>query len=441
MLNMLTDSKIRSTKPGDRPLKLFDGGGLYLLVNPTGSRWWRLKYRFGGKERGLSLGVYPTVTLKDARERRDEARRLIAKGLDPSSERQSAKASQVETFEKIAEEWLALQSRKLTPATLRKARWMLETFVYPRLSSRPIAEITPPDLLMALRAIESRGTHETAHRTKQRCGQIFRFAVATGRATRDITVDLRGALAPVVSKNHAAITDPTKIGALLRAIDSYDGHRMTGIALKLSALLFVRPGELRAAAWSEFDLDAAQWRIPAQRMKMGERHIVPLARQAIPLLRELRKLNAWSDTYVFPSLRTSCRPMSENTMNAALRRLGYTGDEMTSHGFRAMASTCLNELGWHPDVIELQLAHGERNKVRAAYNRAERLAERRKMMQAWADYLDSLRSAKPGNEEPEQGAQRVASEAKPRPQLQQASQQSFSFVPTAEARDGRSRAG
>jgi integrase len=391
-MNTLTDIKIRTAKPTEKPYKLFDGGGLYLLINPSGARWWRFKYRFGGKERGISLGVYPTVTLKDARDRRDDARRLVSKGTDPSAQRQTVKVSQTETFEKVAEEWLALQSKKLTATTLSKARWMLQTFVFPRLGARPVGEITAPDLLAALRPVESRGTHETAHRTKQRCGQIFRYAVATGRAVRDITVDLRGALAPVVSKNHAAITEPTKMGALLRAMDGYDGHRMTGIALKLSALFFVRPGELRGAEWSEFDIDAAQWRIPAHRMKMGERHIVPLAKQAIDLLRELRKLNAWSDKYVFPSLRTLHRPMSENTVNAALRRLGYTGDEMTSHGFRSMASTSLNELGWQPDLIELQLAHSERNKVRAAYNRAERLAERKKMMQAWADYLDRLRS-------------------------------------------------
>jgi integrase len=400
-MNTLTDIKIRTAKPTEKAYKLFDGGGLYLLINPSGARWWRFKYRFGGKERGISLGVYPTVTLKGARDRRDDARRLVSKGVDPSAQRQTVKVSQTETFERIAEEWLALQSKKLTATTLSKARWMLQTFVYPRLGSRPIGEIAPPDLLAALRPVERRGTHETAHRTKQRCGQIFRYAVATGRAIRDITVDLRGALAPVVSNNHAAITEPNQIGALLRAIDGYDGHRMTGIALKLSALFFVRPGELRAAEWAEFDLDAAQWRIPAQRMKMGERHIVPLAKQAVVLLRELRKLNAWSDKYVFPSLRTVHRPMSENTVNAALRRLGYTGEEMTSHGFRTMASTSLNELGWHPDLIELQLAHSERNKVRAAYNRAERLAERKKMMQGWADHLDRLRT---GDIEPLQRA-------------------------------------
>jgi integrase len=389
---MLTDTKIRNSKPGEKPYKLYDDRGLYLLLNPTGTRWWRLKYYFSGKERGLSLGVYPDVPLKDARERRDEARRLLARGVDPSAHRQAARESREHTFQIVADEWLALQAQKLSAATITKARWMLESFVYPRLGSRPIAEIAAPELLAVLRRIESRGTNETAHRTKQRCSQIFRYAVATGRAARDVTVDLRGALAPVVSESHAAITEPAKIGALLRAIDGYDGHPTTAVALKLAPLVFVRPGELRGAEWSEIDLEAAEWRIPAERMKMGERHIVPLASQAVALLREQWKLTG-SGKYVFPSLRSRDRPMSMNTVNAALRRLGYTGDEMTGHGFRAMASTCLNEQGWNPDLIELQLAHAERNRVRAAYNRAERLVERRKLMAGWADYLERLRKS------------------------------------------------
>lgn len=387
----LTELQIRSAKAAEKPIKLFDSGGLYLLVNPNGGRWWRLKYRYGGKERGISLGVYPTVSLKLARGNRDEARRLIAQGVDPSAQRKASKLSRHETFRVIAEEWLALHAKKLAPVTFNKARWMISEFVYPRLGSRPIDEITPPDLLAALRAIESRGKHETAHRTKQRVGQIFRYAIATGRAARDIAADLRGALAPVITKNHAAITEPTAIGQLLRAIDGYTGQPVTHAALKLAPLVFVRPGELRQAEWSEINLDAAEWRIPAQRMKMRELHIVPLSKPAVEILNELRPLTG-RGRYVFPSVRTGDRPISENTINAALRRLGYSNDEMTGHGFRAMASTCLNEQGWHPDVIELQLAHAERNKVRAAYNRATRLAERRKMMQAWAEYLDALRS-------------------------------------------------
>jgi integrase len=246
-------------------------------------------------------------------------------------------------------------------------------------------------LLSVLRKIEGRGTHETAHRAKQHCGRVFRFAVATSRAERDITADLRGALAPVSSRHRAALTEPARIGELLRAIETYQGQPITAYALKLAPLVFVRPGELRAAEWSEFDLEASEWRIPAARMKMREPHIVPLSSQAVLILRDLQPLSG-AGRYVFPSLRTPSRPMSNNTVNAALRRLGYSKDEMTGHGFRALASTCLNEQGWHPDLIELQLAHAERNKVRAAYNRAQRLSERRKMMQAWSDYLDRLRT-------------------------------------------------
>lgn len=388
---MLSDPAIRNSKPREKPYKLSDAGGLYLLINPNGSRWWRLKYRVDGREKGLSLGVYPDVSLKQAREKRDDARKLLAAGIDPSAKRQAEKASRSDTFEAIAREWLSKQENKLAPTTFAKSEWMLQTFIFPRLGSRPIAKITAPDMLAALRRIEERGKHETAHRTKQKCGQVFRYAIATGRAERDVTADLRGALAPVVSEHHASIVDPSAIGELLRAIDGYSGQSVTRAALTLAPLVFTRPGELRKAEWSEFDLDAAEWRIPGSRMKMGEQHIVPLPTQAIAIVRELQLLTG-DGNYVFPSIRTTARPMSENTITGALRRLGYTSDEMTGHGFRSMASTCLNEQGWHPDLIELQLAHAERNKVRAAYNKAQRLPERRKMMQAWADYLDGLRA-------------------------------------------------
>ncbi|MHB8813437.1 MAG: tyrosine-type recombinase/integrase [Steroidobacteraceae bacterium] len=388
---MLSDAKVRSLKPKEKAYKVYDDRGLYMVVNPNGSRWWRFKYKYDGKERGISLGVYPDVTLQYAREQLQEARQLLARGIDPSAQRRTVKIARLDTFKPIAEEWLEMQAERLAPITMTKARWILGSFVYPRLGSRPIAEISAPEVLAVLRPIESRGMNETAHRALQRCGQIFRYAIATGRATRDITSDLRGALAPVVVENRAAITEPAKIGALLRAIDDYIGHPTTLMALKLSPLVFLRPSELRAAEWSEIDLQTEEWRVPAARMKMRERHIVPLASQAVAILRELRSVTG-KGRYLFPSLRTSDRPMSVNTVNAALRRLGYARDEMTGHGFRAMACTCLNELGWHPDVIELQMAHAERNKVRAAYNRAERLADRRKMMQAWADYLDGLRS-------------------------------------------------
>lgn len=385
----LSETAIRQAKPGPRPIKVFDGRGLYMLLSPSGTRCWRFKYRFEGREKLLALGVYPDVSLKLARDRREEARQQIASGVDPSVKRQAEKECRADTFEAIGREWLALQEKKLASVTLSKAKWMLEGFIYPRIGSRPIRKVTAPELLSALRKIEVRGTHETAHRAKQRCGQIFRYAIATGRAEHDISADLRGALAPVVSKNHAALTDPLEVGKLLRAIDGYRGSPTTAYALKLAPLTFVRPGELRYAKWSEFDLDNAEWRIPGERMKMGEQHIVPLAKQAVNLLRELHSISRRGE-FVFPSLLSAARPMSENTVNTALRRLGYSKDEMTGHGFRSLASTLLNEQGWHPDLIELQLAHAERNKVRAAYNRAQRLNERKKMMQSWADHLDSL---------------------------------------------------
>jgi integrase len=396
----LNDTAIRQAKPGSRPIKLFDGGGMFLLLSPSGSRWWRFKYRVDGSEKLLSLGVYPDVSLKLARERRDEARRLLATGVDPCAKRQAEKLSRADTFEAIAREWLALQAKPdarnkrpaLAAATLDKAVWMFEKLMFPYLGARPISKITVPELLKVLRRIEVRGKHETCHRTKQRCGQVFRYAIATGRAERDITADLRGALAPIVSRNRAAITDPNRIGELLRAIDGYRGQRTTEFALKLAPLVFVRPLELRAAEWSEFDLNRAEWRISAERMKMGEEHVVPLSRQALEILRDVQPLTG-DGRYVFPSLRSHSRPMSNNAITAALRRMGYGSDEMTWHGFRSLASTCLNEQGWHPDLIELQLAHADRNKVRAAYNRAQRLQERRRMMQAWADYLDGLRAS------------------------------------------------
>jgi integrase len=388
---MLTEVTIRAAKPKEKPYKLFDARGLFLLIKPTDARLWRLKYQHAGREKLISLGLYPEVSLKRAREKRDEARKLIADGVDPSATRKAQKLARADTFQAIADEWLSLHRKKLSASTISKAEAAFRDLLNPFIGSRPIREITAPDVLAALRRIEARGAHETAHRVKQRAGQVFRYAVATGRAERDPTGDLRGALAPVVVRNYPAITEPKRIGELLRAIHGYVGQPATAAALKLAPLVFVRPGELRMAGWSEFDLDAAEWRIPAERMKMREQHLVPLSRQAIDLLRELHPLTG-PDGYLFPSLRTPSRPMSNNTINAALRRLGYSNDEMTAHGFRAIASTCLNEQGWPPDVIELQLAHAERDEVRAAYNRAQRLAERREMMQAWADYLDGLKT-------------------------------------------------
>ena len=397
----LTDIKIRSTKPREKSYKLFDGGGLYLEVNTVGSKYWRLKYRFAGKEKRLSLGVYPDVGLKAAREKRDSARRQLANGIDPGEARKAEKVAQAgaESFEAIAREWHAKFSPGWVASHGDRILRRLEKDVFPWLGKRPVGEIKAPELLSVLRRIESRGALETTHRAMQNCGQVFRYAVATGRAERDPTGDLRGAIPPPKEKHHASIVEPKRIAELLRAIDAYQGYFVTKCALRLSPFVFVRPGELRHSQWSEFDLGKGEWRIPAERMKMREQHIVPLARQAVDILVDLEPMTnrvfpSRPDAlrYVFPSVRTHERPMSENAVLAALRRMGYTKDEMTGHGFRSMASTLLHEQGWNHQAIERQLAHAERNTVSAAYNFAEHLPERRKMMQAWADYLDGLKS-------------------------------------------------
>lgn len=398
----LTDTAIRRAKPQARAVKLFDGGGLYLEVNLAGGKWWRWKYRFGGKEKRLSLGVYPDVSLKAAREKRDTARQQLAAGIDPGQARRAEKLAQAgaESFEAIAREWHAKFSPGWVASHGDRILKRLEKDLFPWLGKRPIAEIKAPELLAVLRRIESRGALETAHRAMQNCGQVFRYAVATGRAERDPTGDLRGALPAPKEKHHASIIEPKRIGELLRAIDAYEGFFATKCALRLAPLVFVRPGELRKAQWREFDLDKAEWRIPAERMKMREQHIVPLSRQAVAILRELEPLTNKAipskpdaPCYVFPGGRSRERPMSENAILAALRRMGYAKDEMTGHGFRSMASTLLHEQGWNHQVIERQLAHAERNAVSAAYNFAEHLPERRKMMQAWADYLDGLKAS------------------------------------------------
>jgi integrase len=391
----LTDTAIKAARPHEKAYKLFDERGLYLLIAPSGGRWWRFRYSLAGREKLLSLGIYPDVSLAKARARRDEARQLVADGVDPSARRREAKAARANTFEGVALEWLALQSKRLGAATLAKKRGWIEQFLLPWIGRTPIAAVPAAELLAALRRIEARGLHETAHRTRSLAGNVFRYAIATGRAERDVAADLRGALAPVVVTNRAAITEPARVGDLLRRIDAYHGQPATEAALKFAPLVFVRPGELRGAEWSEFHLEGSQpeWRIRASRMKMGEEHIVPLARQAVTILRGIERITG-GGRLVFPSLRGGHRPISENTINVALRSLGYRGDEMTGHGFRALASTLLNEAGFPPDVIELQLAHAERNEVRSAYNRATRMPERRKMMRWWADYLDDLRAGK-----------------------------------------------
>lgn len=389
----LTDVKIRAAKPQEKPYKLADEKGLYLLVMPSGAKYWRLKYRFAGKEKTLSIGIYPEATLAFARGKCDEARKLLLNDTDPGLVKQIKKRAHLEaienSFEHVAREWFAKFSVKWTADHGERILRRLEKDVFPWLGARPINEITAPEVLAVLQRIESRGAVETAHRAHQNCSQIFRYAVATVRAERDPSVDLRGALTSVKQTHHASLTNPKEIGALLRAINGYKGQFVTKCALRLAPLVFVRPGELRHAEWCEFNLDAAEWRIPAEKMKMRVMHIVPLSKQAIDILNELKALTG-DGKYLFPSVRSLKRPMSENTVLGALRRLGYTGDEMTGHGFRSMASTLLNEQGWNPDAIERQLAHGERNTVRAAYNYAEYLPERVRMMQEWADYLERL---------------------------------------------------
>jgi len=392
----LTDTTVRNAKPGEKTARIFDGGGLYLEVAPSGGKWWRLKYRHGGKEKRLSLGVYPDVSLKDARQRRDDARKLLANDIDPAENRKAVKAARVEragnSFEVIAREWYAKNSPNWAENHGKRILQRFERDLFPWIGGRPIAEITAPELLAVLRRIEARGAVETAHRAHQNCGQVFRYAIATGRAVRDPSPDLKGALPPVKEKHLAAITDPKAIGPLLRAMDDYQGHFVTKCALRLAPLVFVRPGELRKAEWVEFDLDKAEWNIPAERMKMREPHLVPLSAQAVTILRELHALTG-GGKYVFPGARTTKRPMSDNAILAALRRMGFTKDEMSGHGFRAMARTILDEvLQVRPDYIEHQLAHAVRDPNGRAYNRTAHLAERRKMMQLWADYLDKQKA-------------------------------------------------
>jgi len=389
----LTDIAIRNAKPQAKQYKLYDEKGMYVLIKKAG-KYFHLDYRFQGKRKTISLGVYPNVKLSEAREERDKAKKMIANGIDPSQSRKAHKELGFEkagnSFEFVAREWHAKYSHNWAASHAKKIIRRFELYIFPWLGSRPIADITPPELLAVLRKLENRGVLETAHRAQQNCGQVFRYAIATGRAERDPSADLRGALAPVKHGRMATITEPKKVGELLRAIDGYEGTLVAKCALNLAPLVFVRPGELRHAEWDEIDLDNAKWRIPAKKMKMKDPHIVPLSKQAVAILKEIQPLTG-QGRYVFPSIRTTMRPMSENTILAALRRMGYAKDEMSGHGFRAMASTLLHEQGWQSDVIERQLAHAERNSIKAAYNHAQHLPERRKMMQAWADYLDKLK--------------------------------------------------
>lgn len=393
---MLNELKVKNAKPKEKLYRLFDGRGLYLEVNPAGGRYWRFKYRFNDKERRMGFGVYPDIGLADARERRDQARKLIANGVDPAEAKQAAKVSRAggDSFEAIAREWHSKNLHMWTEAHGISILRRLEQNTFPWIGAKPIKQITPPEMLSVLRRMEERGAVETAHRMRSSCGQIFRYAIATGRIESDPCRDLIGAIAPVKKRHFPTITDPTLIGGLLRAFENYEGGFATKCALKLAPMLFVRPGELRHAEWSEFDFEKAEWRIPGKKMKMRVQHIVPLPTQAIAIIKELKALTGEGAAakYLFPSVRSYSRPMSDNTINSALRRMGFEKDLIVGHGFRAMASTLLNEQRWKPDAIERQLAHSERNNVRAAYNYAEYLPERREMMQGWADYLDKLRT-------------------------------------------------
>lgn len=391
----LTANAVKHAKPKEKNYKLSDRDGLYLLVKTTGIRYWRMNYRFGGQQRTLSFGRWPEILLGDAREMLLEARRQLAKGLDPLEQAKLEKIAKsiaaTNNFQTVAEEWLEkIEKEGLAAITLKKARWLLAQ-TYPTLGKRPISEIKAHELLLVLKKIEASKRYDTANRIRSTCSQVFRYAIATARAERDICSDLRGALVTPRTNHRAAITTPTEAGGLLRAVEDYDGNNLTRIALCLLPHLFVRPGELRWAEWSEFDFDKAVWTIPDHKMKMRRPHAVPLSRQALAIIRDIEHDASYS-AFLFPSLRALDRPMSDNTINAALRRLGFSKDQMTGHGFRAMAATLLNEMGiWNPDAIERQLAHADGNSIRRAYARGQYWEERVRMMQHWSDYIDQLR--------------------------------------------------
>lgn len=392
----LGDTFVRQVKHSGKPSgdKYTDGGGMYLLVSAAG-KYWRMDYRLDGKRRTLALGVYPDVSLAKARQRREKAREQLADGIDPGvakREEQRAKAdAAANTFEAVSREWLEKTANKRAAVTQAKVTSWLEKDVFPHIGKLPISTMRAKDVLdKVARRMEARGIHESAHRIVQICSQVFRYAVAIGLVERDVTVDLRGALVSVDKTNYPAITDPKRVGQLMRSIHAYEGHPTVRAALQLSPLVFVRPGELRAAEWSEMDLDVGEWRIPGLRMKMKVEHLVPLSSQAVRILREVQPISGHG-RYVFPSIRTGERCMSENTVNAALRGMGYAKEVMTAHGFRAMARTIMDEvLGERPDLIEHQLAHTVKDPNGRAYNRTAHLPARRAMMQRWADYLDEL---------------------------------------------------
>lgn len=394
---MLTQLQITAAKPKEKPFTLSDGQGLALVVQPSGAKLWRFRYRSGGIARTLHIGPWPTFSLADAREKCREARKSIAAGLDPVLEKKRAKITAkfavATTFKEVALEWVAKCEREgRADVTLDKVRWLLG-MAYPLIGSHPINSITPTETLAVLRKVEAKGRYESARRMRSVLSRVFRYGIATARCDRDVAADLRGALTTPKTKHHAAITDPREVGVLLKTIDGYTGQAVTRMAMRLSPHLFVRPGELRQAEWSEIDVDKAIWSIPAERMKMRRAHKVPLSRQVLEMLEELREITGHR-VHLFPCMGSPRKPMSENGVNQALRRLGYEAGEMTAHGFRAMAATLLNEMGrWNPDAIERQLAHQDTSSVRRAYARGEYWEERVAMMQHWSDYLDNLREA------------------------------------------------
>lgn len=393
----LTDTAIKSAKPRDTDYKLADEKGMYLLIKKSGGKYFRFDYRFAGKRKTLALGVYPETSLKEARDKRDDARKLISNNLDPievkKTQKLQLKAETDNTLKAVATEWHEKLKSKWSANHADRKWHYLEKDVFPTFGNTPINNISPRELLTLLEKIQARGAIDVAHRIKGLCGEVFRYGIYTDRCDRDPTQDIKGVLIPKRNKHMATITNPKKVGELLRAIDGYDGDITTKFALELTPYVMLRPGELRSAEWSEIDLAAKQWKIPAEKMKMSRPHIIPLAKQVIEILKKMQPITG-DGKYVFPSVRSRSRPMSENTITAALRRMGFSKDEMTAHGFRGMASTLLHENGFKSEIIEIQLAHAERNKVKAAYNHAEYLPERIEMMVWWADYLDELRSAK-----------------------------------------------
>jgi integrase len=390
----LTDTAVKNAKSDGKTVKMFDERGLYLELSPSGGKWWRLKYRFDNKEKRLSLGVYPDVRLKNARDRRDKARKLLANGIDPSENRKTQKAVHADraanSFEVVAREWFAKYAKTWAASHSERVVRLFERDIFPWIGGRPVADVTAPEILTVVRRIEARGALETAHRALGNCGQVFRYAVATGRALRNPSGDLRGALSPVKKSHFAAATEPKQVADILRAMDGYEGTLTVRCALRLAPLVFVRPGELRKAEWEDIDLDAAEWRYTVT--KTNTPHIVPLSRQAVEILREIHPLTGHG-RFVFTGARSNTRSMSDNAILAAMRRMGIDKDEMSGHGFRAVARTILDEvLGVRPDFIEHQLAHAVRDPNGRAYNRTAHLPERRMMMQQWANYLDKLKS-------------------------------------------------